>query len=163
MKGLWERLGDYKVMKDAIQEFDNGYCTKFNGLSDVTVGFRELNGHLFVEREFGYGSAGRRMAMRVFELEEVGKAKKFCYDKTLDFLRRNTHVEYGEIWHKNEHPHRGVNEKGQQYTTICSTAIGSWVMNGLTKFGKLGIDEQNRINRERARRGLGPARIKKVA
>ena len=99
MKTLSERLEDYKVLKRAIEqgETENGYSV-FYTQDFISHKYHEVDNSLVIVKSRSYKEG---MPVAVLKEDEQKKAKKRCYDKTLKFLRNNTHVEFGKIYGKN--------------------------------------------------------------
>src|SRR3989344_8370839 len=99
MKNLSERLEDYKILKRAIEqgETENGYSV-FYTQDFISHKYHEVDNSLVIVKS---RSSKEGMPVAVLKEDEQKKAKKRCYDKTLKFLRKNTHVEFGKIYGKN--------------------------------------------------------------
>jgi hypothetical protein len=149
---LAERLDDYKIMKRAVEAgaVKNGYDVKYN-LEEIAHKFRYLDNHIVVEFTVNEGSRYGRHAIRIFDKEEQEKARKFCYNETLEYLRQNCHVKYGEIWSNSCMPVKAENGK-TSIVRYCEPLFCNF-----TKFGRISREEQDRINRKRRERGLALA------
>ena len=99
MKNLSERLEDYKVLKRAIirGETENGYFVSYTQ-DFISYKHHEIDNSLVIVKSRSYKEG---MPVAVLKEDEQKKAKKRCYDKTLKFLRNNTHVEFGKIYGNN--------------------------------------------------------------
>jgi hypothetical protein len=153
MKTLQQRLDDYKVMKKEILngETENGYSVKYSGTS-VTFSYKELDNRLVVERHRKNPYWGDGKAVRILESNESVQAKNICYNEMINYLRKNSHVEYKELWDNQSFPRQASD--GSILVVKCFPfSLGSKI----SKFGELPRNARERISRERLERGFPPA------
>ncbi|MAH47794.1 hypothetical protein CMI37_18375 [Candidatus Pacearchaeota archaeon] len=148
MKAIGERLEDLRVMKNAIGEGRKGYFAKYYDTEDV-CSYRCVDGYFVVEVN--------RRAMRILDGgENISDVKDICYKELVKHLRKRTHVMEGKLLPRNVYP--WVNEEGKITTYANCASLGDTFQGRrTTSFGKVSREEQDRINRIRARRGLGSA------